>query len=129
MAEEFLVTRELTREMIACGAQVLACLDKDGFPVQAAYWRFDYDDRAWLLFIVSPGIGKRHMHEGYFKMVDVMRRLSLDELDYRIVDDYDTRYRALHREITFFDKRPPTAPRTWLPSGIKMGEDLHVYRI
>ena len=128
MAEEFLVTKELTETKVEDGAKVLACLDRDGFPVQAAFWRFDFDARAWHFFIISPGVWSR-IREAYRKMSEVMQELGIKELDYRLTDEREARYREVHRNVTFFSKTPKEAPSSWPPLGIAMGEDLHVYRI
>lgn len=127
MAEEFLVTKELTDKKIESGARVLACLDARGFPVVAAYWRFDFNARTWRLCIISPGVWSR-IAEAYSTLQDVMRQLDIKGLNYDI-DDQNSSYRELHRQVTFFSKTPMNAPHSWLPLGITMGEDLHVYRI
>ncbi|SFU29267.1 hypothetical protein [Pseudoduganella namucuonensis] len=134
MAEDYVVTRELTRDMREAGARLLRELDKENVPVTAAYGSFDYESHRWMLFLVGPGIIERDDPDTYLEIRRVLDRLEEDGVDtygvnYRLLDDSRAQYRELRDDVNFFRDKfsAPLPPRP--PLGRKFRDDIHIYRM
>ncbi|CAN7547859.1 hypothetical protein LJR289_003816 [Pseudoduganella sp. LjRoot289] len=134
MAEDYVVTRELSREMKELGARLIEQLDKTGVPVKAAYWRFDYGGHCWELSLVYPGDWDRDVPDAHFRISAIEAALKdegldTEDLDYRLVNEDSAAYRKLLTDVNFFRKpgMPPPPPRPRL--GRQYGMDAHIYRI
>jgi len=58
MAQEVLVSKILTREMIDAGAELLRHIDPAELEVTACLWLFTSEPDRWRLIIASPVVDK-----------------------------------------------------------------------
>ena len=72
MAEEVVVTQNLSDDMIAAGAQLIGYLDQAQFPVQAAVWLYRPESELWRLMIASPGVKSEGPRKAYARLQVVL---------------------------------------------------------
>jgi hypothetical protein len=133
MAEEILVGDQLTADMIAAGAGLVAALDRRKLFVKAALWLFLPEERAWRLVVASPEVRLLGPKAVYRKIRAAVNSLPAGVLhvgikDVSVVDDRAPLVELLRRALV-------TGPGI---SGIRftrnvingqMIEDAYIYRL
>jgi len=74
MAQELLVTQQLTEEMRKAGENLVRLLDKHRFAIRAAFWFYLADQAEWRLYLAMPearAIGPKKL---YKKLQSVLAR-------------------------------------------------------
>ena len=134
MAENILVKEALTNEMIGAGAELIASLDRQGWPPAWAFWMFDPERNDWRLILRPPATAKENDMESYQRIRNTLRAtttpLSLTDISVRpdpgilqalasgLPQGWEERGRRLKRtalERVYIDdvylyRRPQTAP-------------------
>jgi len=70
------VEKILVDKLIEDGAQLLACLDLEKFPVEAMFWINDPYRGEWALAIASPIVGTGGAALAYRKLDEILRRAA-----------------------------------------------------
>lgn len=78
MAQELLVSGQLTPEMIESGKALVRTLDTQSLSIKGAFWLLLPDERIWRLFLVSPQVGAFGPKAMYKKVRSSMTRLPAD---------------------------------------------------
>ena len=82
-----LVKEALTDEMIEAGAELIANLDRQDWPLVGAFWMFDPERNDWRLMLVSPAVDKEGDFESYRRIDNILRAsttpLSLTDVSVR----------------------------------------------
>jgi hypothetical protein len=73
MAENILVKEALTDEMIEAGAELIASLDRQGWPPAWAFWMFDSERNDWRLILRPPDAIKENDMESYQRISNTLR--------------------------------------------------------
>lgn len=75
MAQELLVSGQLTAEMIESGKALVRTLDTQSLSIKGAFWLLLPEERIWRLFLVSPQVGAFGPKAMYKKVRSAMTRL------------------------------------------------------
>ncbi len=98
----------LVAEDIRDGESLIRQLDRDGFPVSAAFWYFQPDVEKWQLIVASPIVSNHGPLEAYRRLGDSARRVrsprnrqfQLDTTRVKLVKEQDELPSLLRRAIT-----------------------------
>jgi hypothetical protein len=63
------------------GRLLLQALDASGFNVKAAFWFYREVSEEWRLYIATPSIRKLGPRNAYAKVLDVLRKTHIPEMD------------------------------------------------
>jgi len=104
VAEELLVTDQLTPEMIQSGAGLVAALDKLGVIVKGAFWLLLPSRRLWQLVIASPEVRTVGPKAVYRKVAAANKRVPINvhpvaTKDVAVVDDTVPLYQLLRSAV------------------------------
>ncbi len=86
MANEVVVTEQLTGEMVEAGRQLIAALDSAGIPISAAFWLYFPEPQTWRLVLASTRVDKFGPRKVYHNIQTVLlklpdsKRLSLSDI-------------------------------------------------
>lgn len=87
MAENILVKEALTNEMIEAGAELIANLDRQGWPPAWGFWMFDAERNDWRLILRPPAAASDNDMESYLRISNTLRAtttpLSLENVSVR----------------------------------------------
>lgn len=105
MAEELLVSEQLTPDMIKSGALLVAALDKLNVLVKGALWLFLGEEHLWRLVIASPEVRHSGPKALYKKIRSALGRMpaevqSLATKDISVVDDKSPLFSLLRTAIS-----------------------------
>lgn len=70
----------LVGQQIDDGRKLLTQLEKEGFPVAAAFWAKPFDEDRWSLTIATPLVDEQGPLTAYGRLLDVQRALDADWL-------------------------------------------------
>ena len=86
MAQEILVSENLTTDMISVGESLLKKLDKTDAKVTATFWLFLSEERSWKLFFTSELVKSEGPKKYYKKIVDALKTFKEKEITISLND-------------------------------------------
>jgi hypothetical protein len=127
----------LVKELIEDGDRLLQELDRQRFPVAAAFWYDSPERLTWNLYIVSEVAHQPGPLEGYMRIQKAMaalekatsigiKRLSLSLDDIVVLGPRSTAFRDLRRSIEGVSQMSASGQRVNL-EGVAL-EDAYIYR-
>ena len=93
-----MVKKKLVEELIVDGAKLLHELDRQNFPVDAAFWVHLPDEDYWRLVIASPVVSQRGGTAGYRSLDEFLRQIELAGItleDISLVDPGSSQFQSL----------------------------------
>jgi hypothetical protein len=70
MIEKILVTPALLESLVAAGRQLVNGLERNGFPLTAAFWMLDPSEQSWRLLLAADGVLADGLFKAYGKVLD-----------------------------------------------------------
>jgi hypothetical protein len=119
----------LVKELIQDGERLLQELDRQQFPILAAFWYDSPERLAWNLYIVSEVAHQPGLREGYTSIQEVLAGLngvSLSLGDIMILSPRSTTFQDLRRTIEGVSQMSATGKRVNL-EGVSL-QDAYIYR-
>lgn len=125
-------TTTLVKEQIEGGKKLLAALDREGFPIDAALWWYAAESEEWRFLLATPRIESEGPKEVYRRIQAILQgfppeeRLPLTSIS--VVSPNDERIKALRRllrtgpEISFVRLSKSVVDNLFI-------EDAYVYRV
>ena len=120
----------LVSELIAEGKHLVEALDRDGFPVAAAFWFKPSDSDTWRLTIATPLEDKIGPMAAYTRVDNVLDKLAASQLrltDISIVSPRDGDYQTLRFKAG--GPGGPTLGAVGGPLANEIFQDSYIYRI
>jgi hypothetical protein len=78
MAENLLVSDQLTPEMISFGEQLVEKLGKSDLPIKGAFWMLLPESKLWRLVVASPEVGTLGPMSVYKKIQATLKKMGSD---------------------------------------------------
>jgi hypothetical protein len=133
MAQDLLVSDQLTEDMITAGEHVVGELDRLNVLVKAAFWLLLPDQHIWRLVIASPEVRTFGPKAVYRKVTAALKRLppsvqSISTKDITVVEDNN----QLIQLLKILIKTGPTISKIRLSRNVVNGqliEDALLYRM
>ena len=119
----------LVKELIEDGEKLLQELDRQHFPISAAFWYDSPDRDAWNLYIVSEAAHQPGPLEAYMRIQQAMAGLKLTSLsvdDIVVLSPQRSAFRDLRRTIEGVSQMSVSGKRVKL-EGVPL-QDAYVYR-
>jgi len=119
----------LVRELIDDGDRLLQELDRQQFPISAAFWYDSPERLTWNLYIVSEVSHQPGPLEGYMRIQKAMaalREVSLSLDDIIVLGPRSSAFRDLRRSIEGVSQMSASGKRVNL-EGLTL-EDAYIYR-
>jgi hypothetical protein len=120
----------LVSELIAEAKNLIEALDRDGFPVAAAFWFKPSDSDTWRLTIATPLEDKIGPMASYSRVNSVLEKLAVSQLsltDISIVSPRDQDFQYLRFKAA--GPGGPTLGAVGGPLANQIFQDSYIYRI
>ncbi len=116
----------LVKSLVEEGETLVQTLERQRFPLVAAFWYYDPDRTTWRLFIATRALdrhGPLHAYERIRRALAEMGDVSLSLDDISVVSPFGAQFSELRRQIEGMALFAPGRP----PKEVVF-EDAYVYR-
>ena len=125
-------TPTLVKEQIEGGRKLLAALDREGFPLDAALWWYAAEAEEWRFLLATPLVESQGPREVYQQIQAILQKLPPEErlplASISVVSPNDERIRSLRRLL----RTGPGVSSVRLSKSVVDNlfiEDAYVYRV